>query len=383
MTPDLRQHFGAPRDAGVFVGSVEADSPAAKAGLQVGDIVTKVDGDVIGSTRELVRLVRHRKGGESITVDVLRNKAAKTLTVTVAERKGSEVRIGALPEERHGHDGDLELEVLRDASGPPARLRAASRRAREEAPRARGPSARALILIQHPRRQGGVRERLRRVPNPRARARPGAQPLRHDQPRRRHDHRVGHLPRSFGGRPLRAHSRLDVRGLDHRRRADAPRRPFARGARGRDPRSRRHLHVHLARLRTPLGIPVRMDAVHRRDLGLDRDARRRVPDLPRRVRASEPDDDEDRRRRRDRRPDVDQRHRRQERRARRQRPHRAESRRPRRDGRGDLHPPGSDEGTGRGVGRRRAAASGGAGPGRPRSASPSSPCSGPTKAGTT
>ena len=35
MTPDLRQHFGAPRDAGVFVGSVEADSPAAKAGLQV------------------------------------------------------------------------------------------------------------------------------------------------------------------------------------------------------------------------------------------------------------------------------------------------------------------------------------------------------------
>jgi membrane-associated protease RseP (regulator of RpoE activity) len=105
MTPDLRQHFGAPRDAGVFVGSVEADSPAAKAGLQVGDIVTKVDGDVIGSTRELVRLVRHRKGGESIAVDVLRNKAAKTLTVTVAERKGSEVRIGELPEKRHGHDG--------------------------------------------------------------------------------------------------------------------------------------------------------------------------------------------------------------------------------------------------------------------------------------
>jgi membrane-associated protease RseP (regulator of RpoE activity) len=104
MTPDLRQHFGAPRDAGVFVGSVEGDSPAAKAGLQVGDIVTKVDGDLIGSARELVRLVRHKKGGESITVDVLRNKAARTLTVTVAERKGSEVRIGELPERRHGHD---------------------------------------------------------------------------------------------------------------------------------------------------------------------------------------------------------------------------------------------------------------------------------------
>ena len=32
MTPDLRTHFGAPADAGVFIGKVEKDSPAAKAG---------------------------------------------------------------------------------------------------------------------------------------------------------------------------------------------------------------------------------------------------------------------------------------------------------------------------------------------------------------
>ncbi|HKD16342.1 MAG TPA: PDZ domain-containing protein [Thermoanaerobaculia bacterium] len=120
MTPDLRQHFGAPRDAGVFVGSVEADGPAAKAGLQVGDIVTKVDGDQIGSPRELVRLVRHKKGGETITVDVLRGKAAKTLTVTVAERKGSEVRIGELPEKRHGHDGTWSWQPFATPPGLPS-----------------------------------------------------------------------------------------------------------------------------------------------------------------------------------------------------------------------------------------------------------------------
>ena len=104
MTPDLRQHFGAPRDAGVFVGSVDADGPAAKAGLQVGDIVTRVDGDVVGSPRELSRLIRHKKGGETITIDLLRNKVARTLTVTVAERKGSEVRVGELPGKHNGHD---------------------------------------------------------------------------------------------------------------------------------------------------------------------------------------------------------------------------------------------------------------------------------------
>ena len=120
MTPDLRQHFGAPRDAGVFVGSVEADGPAAKAGLQVGDIVTKIDGDIIGSPRELARLVRHKKGGETITVDLLRNKASKTLTVTVAERKGSEVRIGELPEKRHGHDGAWNWKSFATPPGLPS-----------------------------------------------------------------------------------------------------------------------------------------------------------------------------------------------------------------------------------------------------------------------
>ncbi len=96
MTPELRQHFGAPEDAGVMVGSVEPDGPAAKAGLQVGDIVTKVDGDPIASTRELVRTVRHKKSGETITVEVLRNRSAKSLTVTVAERKEKEIRVGEL-----------------------------------------------------------------------------------------------------------------------------------------------------------------------------------------------------------------------------------------------------------------------------------------------
>ena len=104
MTPELRQHFGAPKDAGILVGSVEPDGPAARAGLQVGDIVTRVDGDRIDSTRELVRLVRHKKGGETITVELLRNKASRSVKVTVGERKTSEMRIGELPDRRAWRD---------------------------------------------------------------------------------------------------------------------------------------------------------------------------------------------------------------------------------------------------------------------------------------
>lgn len=96
MTPELRTHFGAPKDAGVFVGKVEKDSPAAKAGLEVGDILTAADGEKIGSTRELVRAVRRKKEGETVKLDLVRNRASKTLTVTVAGREDGELRLGEL-----------------------------------------------------------------------------------------------------------------------------------------------------------------------------------------------------------------------------------------------------------------------------------------------
>jgi membrane-associated protease RseP (regulator of RpoE activity) len=102
MTPELRQHFGAPKEAGVMVGTVEPDSPAAKAGLQVGDIITAVDGEGIGSTRELSRSVRRRKEGEKVKIDVLRDRTPKSLSVTVVERKDREMRLGDFGHGMHG-----------------------------------------------------------------------------------------------------------------------------------------------------------------------------------------------------------------------------------------------------------------------------------------
>ena len=96
ITPDLRAFFGAPRDAGVLVAEVEPASPAAKAGLQTGDLILKVDGDRIESSGELSRAVRRKKAGETVKLEVERNKAARNLTVTVEERKNKEVDLGDL-----------------------------------------------------------------------------------------------------------------------------------------------------------------------------------------------------------------------------------------------------------------------------------------------
>lgn len=95
LTPDLRAHFGAPRDAGVMISAVEADSPAAKAGLKVGDIVTKAGETTISRASDLSRAVGRKEEGEKLALGIVRNGKPASVEVTVSARKRSsrEVRI--------------------------------------------------------------------------------------------------------------------------------------------------------------------------------------------------------------------------------------------------------------------------------------------------
>jgi len=86
LTPELRAHFGAPEDAGVLVARVEEASPAAAAGIQVGDVLTAVDGRPIAGPQSLALAIREKKAGESVNVDFLRDKGALSASVAVEER---------------------------------------------------------------------------------------------------------------------------------------------------------------------------------------------------------------------------------------------------------------------------------------------------------
>jgi membrane-associated protease RseP (regulator of RpoE activity) len=96
LTPELREHFGVARDAGVMVAAVEPDSAAAKGGIAVGDIITSADGDRIDSAGDLSRAVRRKKAGETVRLDLSRNRSTKRLTVTVEERRRPEFEVGEL-----------------------------------------------------------------------------------------------------------------------------------------------------------------------------------------------------------------------------------------------------------------------------------------------
>ncbi len=77
--------LGAPR--GALVNGVESDGPAAKAGVEVGDIIIKADGKDVRSQAELPRIISSVRPGTKIGVTVWRKGAAKDLQITVAEMK--------------------------------------------------------------------------------------------------------------------------------------------------------------------------------------------------------------------------------------------------------------------------------------------------------
>jgi serine protease Do len=78
---DFGNYFGAPDGEGVLVRDVFADSPAAKAGLKAGDVITSVEGERIRTVAELRAKVRSGKEAQSLRLGVLRNKNTLSLTV--------------------------------------------------------------------------------------------------------------------------------------------------------------------------------------------------------------------------------------------------------------------------------------------------------------
>jgi putative serine protease PepD len=71
---------------GVQVIEVSADTPAGKAGLQVGDVITRIDGNKVTSSSELSQAIDAKRPGTKISVTYLRNGSTHTASVTLGVR---------------------------------------------------------------------------------------------------------------------------------------------------------------------------------------------------------------------------------------------------------------------------------------------------------
>ena len=101
VTKDVAESIGLGKASGALVTGVESGSPAEKAGIEAGDIITRFDGKAIDKLADLPRLVGNTKPGTKSTVTVFRRGTAKDLSLTIAEIEGDKpVRKAAEREEK-------------------------------------------------------------------------------------------------------------------------------------------------------------------------------------------------------------------------------------------------------------------------------------------
>ncbi len=101
LTPELAQQFGLKKTKGALVSDVMKDSPAAKAGIQRGDVIIEFNGKEVKDVSSLRNLVAQSKAGSDITLKLLRAGKELTVQVNIVEmpREVAEVSQEVLPGE--------------------------------------------------------------------------------------------------------------------------------------------------------------------------------------------------------------------------------------------------------------------------------------------
>ncbi len=87
LTKQLAEYFSVSGGQGVLITSVREDSPAAKAGLKAGDVITEVDGERIEDSGELSRAINRKQEGE-VSLTIVRDKSQRTIRVTPEKADG-------------------------------------------------------------------------------------------------------------------------------------------------------------------------------------------------------------------------------------------------------------------------------------------------------
>lgn len=87
MNPELAAYFKVDPEAGVLVLSVEEESPAEKAGIKSGDVITGVNGKNVAGAGDIREILSDLEAGDEVTVAIVRHGKPKQVRASVAETK--------------------------------------------------------------------------------------------------------------------------------------------------------------------------------------------------------------------------------------------------------------------------------------------------------
>ena len=88
VTPERAKALKLKEERGAEITSVEADSPAAKAGLKAHDVVLEYNGQRVEGIDQFTRMVRETPAERQVRLTISRDGATQTLTATIGQRKG-------------------------------------------------------------------------------------------------------------------------------------------------------------------------------------------------------------------------------------------------------------------------------------------------------
>ncbi|MBY0382550.1 MAG: Do family serine endopeptidase [Xanthobacteraceae bacterium] len=109
ITPEIADSLGLKKAEGALVAEPQPNGPAAKAGIQSGDIITRVNDQQVKDSRELARTIGGMAPGASIKLGVLHKGEEKTLTLTLGELPNLKAA-----KADDGSDGDSQSSVGSD-----------------------------------------------------------------------------------------------------------------------------------------------------------------------------------------------------------------------------------------------------------------------------
>lgn len=92
LTRQLSDYFGVAGGSGLLITSVVEGSPAARAGLKAGDVITAVDGEKIESSNDLSRALNRKAEGD-VSISIVRDRNSRTINVTPEKREPTSINI--------------------------------------------------------------------------------------------------------------------------------------------------------------------------------------------------------------------------------------------------------------------------------------------------
>lgn len=111
VTPEIAESLGLEEPRGALVAGVGEGTPAARAGLKVGDVILSFGGKPVAETRDLPRMVASTAPGEEVEIEIRRNDQVETLSVELGDLSDRQTAAAEQPDSPEGPEGQPVVEL--------------------------------------------------------------------------------------------------------------------------------------------------------------------------------------------------------------------------------------------------------------------------------